>query len=135
MSKKTGLSFDDLDLVSASENAYEFEYLRADGGDTGVFITVLGSQSPKVQDWVRKTLNRRKSQDQLAAKRGKEIERTIEDDEQFGIDAAAIRVVGWRGITNFEYSPENATKLMERNSEIREQVFEASNNLGNFTKA
>jgi len=42
MSKKTGLSFDDLDLVSASENAYEFEYLRADGADTGVFITVLG---------------------------------------------------------------------------------------------
>jgi hypothetical protein len=96
---------------------------------------VLGSQSQKVQDWVRKTLNRRKSQDQLAAKRGKEIDRTIEDDEQFGIDAAAIRVVAWRGITNFEYSPENATKLMERNSEIREQVFEASNNLGNFTKA
>jgi len=135
MSKKTGLSFEDLDLVSASENAYEFEYLRADGGDTGVFITVLGSQAPKVQDWVRKTLNKRKAQDALAAKRGKEIERTIEDDEQFGIDAAAIRIVGWRGINNVEYSPENATKLMECNSEIREQVFEASNNLGNFTKA
>ena len=99
MTKATGLSFEDLDLVSASENAYEFEYLRSDGGDTGVFITVLGSQAPKVQDWVRKTLNRRKSQDQLASKRGKEVERTIEDDEQFGIDAAAIRVVGWRGIT------------------------------------
>jgi hypothetical protein len=134
MTKATGLSFEDLDLVSASENAYEFEYLRSDGGDTGVFITVLGSQAPKVQDWVRKTLNRRKSQDQLAAKRGKEVERTIEDDEQFGIDAAAIRVVGWRGITE-PYSAENATRLMERNSEIREQVFEASNNLGNFTKA
>jgi|694.fasta_scaffold53224_5 hypothetical protein len=135
MSKKTGLSFDDLDLVSASENAYEFEYLRADGADTGIFITVLGKDAPKVQDWVRKALNKRSTQDKMAAKRGKEIERTIEDDEQFGIDAAAIRVVGWRGITNFEYSPENATKLMERNSEIREQVFEASNNLGNFTKA
>lgn len=134
MTKATGLSFEDLDLVIASENAYEFEYLRSDGGDTGVFITVLGSQAPKVQDWVRKTLNRRKSQDQLAAKRGKEVERTIEDDEQFGIDAAAIRVVGWRGITE-PYSAENATRLMERNSEIREQVFEASNNLGNFTKA
>jgi len=134
MTKATGLSFEDLDLVSASENAYEFEYLRSDGGDTGVFITVLGSQAPKVQDWVRKTLNRRKSQDQLAAKRGKEVERTIEDDEQFGIDAAAIRVVGWRGITE-PYSAENATRLMERNSEIREQVFEASNNLGNFIKA
>lgn len=133
MSKK-GLSFEDLDLISASENAFEFEYLRADGSDTGVFISVLGSQSPKVQDWVRKTLNRRKSQELLASKRGKDLERTIEDDEQFGIDAAAIRIVNWRGITGFEYSPENASKLMERNSELREQVFEASNNLGNFTK-
>ena len=135
MSKENkGLSLADLDLVSASENAYEFEYLRPDGSDTGVFVTVLGAQAPKVQDWVRKTLNRRKSQDQLAAKRGKEIERTIEDDEQFGIDAAAIRVVGWRGITE-PYSHENALILMERNNELREQVFEASNNLGNFTKA
>lgn len=133
MSKK-GLSFEDLDLITASENAFEFEYLRADGGDTGVFISVLGSQSPRVQDWVRKILNRRKSQELLAAKRGKDVERTIEDDEQFGIGAAAIRIINWRGITGFEYSPENATKLMERNSELREQVFEASNNLGNFTK-
>jgi len=135
MSKKTGLSFEDLDLVTLSENAYEFEYLRTDDGDTGIFITVLGKEAPKVQNWVRKALNRRSTQDKLAAKRNKEVERTVEDNEQFGVDAAAIRVVAWRGITGYEYSPENATKLMERNSEIRDQVFEASNNLGNYSKA
>jgi hypothetical protein len=134
MSKKTGLSLADLDLVTASENAFEFEYLRPDGRDTGVFVTVLGKDAPRVQGWVRKTLNRRKTQDTLAAKRNKEIERTIEEDEQFGIDAAAIRIVAWRGI-NEEYTHENALILMERNSELREQVFEASNNLGNFNKA
>lgn len=134
MTKATGFSLSDLDLTSASENAFEFEYLRTDGSDTGVFITVLGSQAPKVQDWVRKSLNRRRSQEAMAAKRGKEIERTVEDDEQFGIDAAAIRIVGWRGIAE-PYSHESALILMSNNLEIREQVFEASNNLGNFSKA
>jgi hypothetical protein len=132
MTKNT-LSLADLDLTTASEKAFEFEYLRADGGDTGVFITVLGSQAPKVQEWVRKSLNRRRSQEALASKRGKEIDRTVEDDEQFGVDAAAIRIVAWRGISE-PYSHENALVLMSNNTELRDQVFEASNNLGNYSK-
>ena len=134
MTKAAGFSLSDLDLTSASEKAFEFEYLRTDGSDTGVFITVLGSQAPKVQEWVRKSLNRRRSQEAMAAKRGKDIDRTVEDDEQFGVDAAAIRIVAWRGITE-PYSHESALILMTNNSEIRDQVFEASNNLGNYTKA
>ena len=134
MSKTTGFSLADLDLTSASEKAFEFEYLRTDGSDTGVFLTVLGSQAPLVQAWVRKSLNRRRSQEAMAAKRGKEVDRTVEDDEQFGVDAAAIRIVSWRGITE-PYSPENALLLMANNSELRDQVFEESNNLGNFSKA
>lgn len=127
-------SLDDLNLVQASENSYEFEYLRGDGRPTGVFISVLGSQAPKVQEWIRKTLNRRRAQEAIAAKRGKEVERLVEDDEEFGIGAAAIRVVGWKGIKE-PYSPEAAMKLCQNNSEIRDQIFEASNNLGNFTKS
>lgn len=133
MSKTTGLSLDDLNLIAASENSYEFEYLRSDGRPTGVFISVLGSQAPKVQEWIRKTLNRRRAQEAIAAKRGKEVERLVEDDEQFGIEAAAIRVCGWKGITE-PYTPEAALILCANNSEIRDQIFEASNNLGNFTK-
>jgi hypothetical protein len=133
MTKNTGISLDDLNLVAASENSFEFEYFRPDGRPTGVYISVLGSQAPKVQEWIRKTLNRRRTQEAIAAKRGKEVERLIEDDEQFGIEAAAIRVCGWRGIAE-AYSPEAALILCTNNSEIREQIFEASNNLGNFTK-
>lgn len=131
---KTGMSLADLDLVSASENSFEFEYLRPDGRETGVFIKVIGSQAPKVQEWIRKSLNRRRSQEALAAKRGKEIERLVEDDEQFGIDAAAIRIVGWSGIAE-PFTPEAAKILVTNNSEIRDQVLEASNNMGNFSKS
>lgn len=131
---KTGISLADLDLVSASENSFEFEYLRPDGRETGVFIKVIGSQAPKVQEWIRKSLNRRRAQEALATKRGKEIERLVEDDEQFGIDAAAIRIVGWSGISE-PYTLEAAKILVTNNSEIRDQVLEASNNLGNFSKS
>lgn len=130
--KNTGFSLDDLNLVSASENSYEFEYIRGNGMATGVFISVLGSQAPKVQEWIRKNLNRRRTQEAMAAKRGKEIERTVEDDEDFGIQGAAIRIVGWKGI-NEPFSPEAAMTLCRNNSEIREQIYEASNNLGNFS--
>ncbi len=99
-----------------------------------MFISVLGSQAPKVQEWIRKNLNRRRTQEAIAAKRGKEVERLVEDDEEFGIGAAAIRVVGWRNIKE-PYSPEAAIKLCRNNSEVREQIFEASNNLANFTQS
>lgn len=125
-------SLDDLNLVSASENSYEFEYLKGDGRPTGVFISVIGSQAPKVQEWIRKTLNRRRSQEAIAAKRGKEVERLVEDDEDFAVGAAAVRIVGWRGIKE-SFTPEAAMTLCRNNSEVRDQVFEASNNLANFT--
>ena len=57
----------------------------------------------------------------------------IEDDEDFAIHAAAVRITGWDGITQ-PYSYENAVKLVTVNSEIRDQVFKASNELANFTK-
>lgn len=131
--KSTGFSLDDLNLVSASENSFEFEYIRGDGRQTGVFISVIGGQAPKVQEFVRKYFNQRRTQEAVAQKRGKEITRLIEDDEDFGIDYAAIRVVGWKGI-NEPFTPESAKILCRNNREIREQIIEASDNLANFTK-
>lgn len=129
-----GFSIDDLDLVKASESSFRFEYINeSTGKGTGVFIYVLGAQAPRVQEWIRKELNKRRAQEALLAKRGKETERLVEDDEDFAIHAAAVRITGWDGITQ-PYSYENAVKLVTVNSEIRDQVFKASNELANFTK-
>lgn len=128
------ISLDALDLTSQCEHAHEFEYLDPQGDGTGVFISVLGSQSPTVQDFVRKSLNQRRAREAMAIKRGKEIETTVEDDEHFSNQAAAIRIVGWRGITE-PFTPALALKLVTINAELRGQVFKASNDLKNFTKA
>lgn len=131
--KTTGLSLEDLNLVSASENSFEFEYIQADG-PTGVMLSVIGGQAPKVQEFVRKYFNQKRSQEAIASKRGKEVTRFIEDDEEFAVDYASIRLVGWKGITE-PFSPESAKILCRNNRDIREQIIEASDNLVNFTKS
>lgn len=127
------VSLSDLNLITASENTFEFEYITSEGKSTGVMISVIGSQAPKVQEFVRKFFNHRRTAEALAQKRGKELHRTIEDDEDFGIDYAAMRIVGWKGISE-PFSEENAQILCRNNKEIREQVIEHSDNLGNFIK-
>ena len=59
--------------------------------------------------------------------------RSIEDDEDFGVDYAAIRIAGWKGIAE-PFTPDAAKILCRNNREIREQIMEASDNLANFTK-
>jgi hypothetical protein len=127
-------SLTELDLVKPSETGFEFEYIQESGGPSGVFITVIGSHSGKVKSWVRKELNTIRQRAAMMEKKGKEDIRLVEDDEEFGIRNAAIRIIGWRGITE-DYTPELAIKLCEVNPEIRSQVIEKSDELANFTKS
>lgn len=131
--KAAGVSIADLNLTKQCESAYEFEYLDPKGNPTGVFLTVLGSQSATVKNWERKTLNAARARTAMQIKRGKDVENRVEDDEEFGNDAAVVRIVGWRGITE-PFSPGLALTLVENNSELRAQVFKASNDLANFTR-
>jgi len=121
-----------LDLTST--NNYEFEYVSESSAlPTGIFISVASSNSEKVKEWTRKALNKIRQREAMQAKRGKDIEvRTVEEDEQFSIESAAIRMTGWRGITQ-EFTPDLAIKLCTINPEIRAQVIKESDNLGNFT--
>lgn len=132
---KTDLSFDDLNITKACEQGFEFEYVReSEEKESGVFITVLGSHSELVQSWVRKRLNANRQRDAMRAKRGKADDvRSIEDDIDFGIESAAIRITGWRGISQ-PFSPDNAILLCTINPEIRLQVVTQSDDIGNFTR-
>jgi hypothetical protein len=123
-----------LDL-STSEG-YEFEYVSESSAiPSGIYITVLGSNSDHVKKWVRQALNKMRQREAMQAKRGKDVDiRTVEDDEQFSIESAAIRVTGWRGISQ-EFTPELAIKLCTINPEIRAQIIKESDDLGNFTKS
>jgi len=129
------ISFEALDISKPCEQGYEFEYISdATGKPTGVFITVLGSHAEKVKAWVRRELNRMRQREALMTKKGKDEIRQIEDDEQFAIESAAIRIIGWRGIDK-DYTPQLAITLCEINPEIRQQVIAKSDELANFIKS
>lgn len=133
---KVLFSLSDLDVTKSCESGFEFEVTDdATGKGTGVFLTVIGAHAPTVTNWVAKTLNERRKFDEMQEKRGKKAAiRSIEDDIDFGNEMVAIRVTGWRGISD-EYTPENAIKLCKGNPPIKEQILRASEDLANFTKA
>lgn len=128
------IDLNDLDLTTTE--GFEFEYVSESSAiPSGIFITVLSSNSETVKAWLRKAINRIRQREAMQAKRGKDVEvRSAEDDEQFAIESAAIRITGWRGITQ-DFSPELAIKLCTINPEIRLQVIKESDELGNFKKS
>jgi hypothetical protein len=133
MSKETLLSIDDLDLTAASDTPFDLEILNIKGVKTGIIIQVLGSESEKVQEWTNRQANRIRTQATQKSVTGKDKVRTAEEDDEYIIESAAVRVVGWKGLKD-EYTKENATRLMSRNVHVRMQVLTASNDLGNYSK-
>ena len=128
-------SLDDLDLTKKCAEGFEFEVTDdATGTGTGLYLTVVGGHAQKVIDWTRKTINARRVFDEMQEKRGKKAQtRTVEEDMQFAVELAAIRVVAWRGLSD-ECTHENVMRLCEINPPIREQILKASEDLANFTK-
>lgn len=132
------MSLDDLDYISKSDAAYEFEYLTPDGDGTGVFISVLGGQAEVVTREVAALLNDRRRKEAMRAMKARSNKKQaefdpIEEDIEFGQRMAAIRIVGWRGISD-PFSRENAMRLCATNREVAAQVIEHSDNMANFTK-
>jgi hypothetical protein len=127
-------SLNDLDITKQCEGGFEFEVTDDnDGKGTGVFLTVIGAHAPAVLEFTRKALNKRRIFDEMQEKRGKKSQsRSIEDDIEFSTELVAVRVTGWRGISD-EFSPAGAIRLCTINPPIREQILKASEDLANFT--
>jgi hypothetical protein len=129
-----------LDLSSTSENGYEFEFIpEATGIGEGFLITVLGKHADMVKEWTRKAVNNMRDRERMLAKKGKDDYRKVEEDEAFGIQLAAITIIGWKGLNDagkpVEYSKDMALALCRMNPEVRDQVSAASDLMSNFIKS
>lgn len=138
MTKEAGVSLADLDLCAASDQPFEFEYLKS-GQPTGVFLSVLGSNAEKVTAESNRLINERRKAAQYAEAKNRGARNpdniiTIESDIAFGQRLAAVRLVGWRGITE-PFTPELGLKLCRINADATAQIIERSDDMGNFTKA
>lgn len=133
------VSLDDLDAAKASDTPFEFEYINPAGKPTGIFLSVLGGESEKVKTEVARLQNDRRRQQaarEVRAKVGvgaKKVEfDTFESDVDYGRRLAAIRIVGWRGITE-PCTPDNALRLCQSNANIAAQVTQQSEAMENFS--
>jgi hypothetical protein len=133
------ISLTQLDARKASETEFEFEYL-IDGAETGIFFSVIGGQAKRVTDAITRLINgqrRRAAVAELKAKSGGQKEEAVftpfEEDVEFSNQSAALRLTGWRGITE-DFSPELALSLCESNADIRQKVLDQSNKIGNFIR-
>jgi hypothetical protein len=127
------LSLDDFDLSTASDTPFDLEVLNTKGVKTALTLQVLGSESEKVQEWTNRQANRIRTQATQKSVTGKEKVRTAEEDDEYIIESAVVRVIGWSGLAE-PFNKENVTRLMARNVHARMQVLQASNELGNYSK-
>lgn len=125
-------------FADAAEAGYEFELLLPGTQEpTGAFITVRGDQSKTVKAYARKKYAEFKLREQSAKRRGKDPEdMSLEEAEDLSIEAAIVRVIGWKGITEGKtevaFSKENAERIFKEHSWIREAVMEESTQILNF---
>jgi hypothetical protein len=139
MTKTAPVSLKSLDARASSDIPFEFEYILPNGEGSGIFLSILGSQSKTVTEAVNKMMNERRriaETAELNARTGGRKTAAIipvEDDIAFGQKMAAIRLVGWKGIAE-PFDPDLALELCEMNQDIANQINERSNDLANFMK-
>lgn len=125
------VSLASLNVNAACDTPFTFDFLDPDGNETGIKISVIGKESTPVKAWLKANLNKRRVVEARELKMGKAKTRRVEDDEAFGHEYLAVRVVGWEGIKE-ECSLENVMTLCEINPSFVQQVELHSENLSNF---
>lgn len=125
-------------LSEKAEAGYTFELTIPEIQEkTGAFITVRGVQSPKVKAHSRRVFSQMQQKEHVAKKRGKDLEpMTLDEAEDMAIDAAFVRMIGWKGVEEngkaLEFNEENVKRVLREHSWIREQVLAESDQLTNF---
>lgn len=123
-------------LAEKAETGYEFEVKLPDGSPTDFYITVRGTQSPKVKAYSKKVFNQLQVKEQQAKRKGKEVDFNLEEAEDMAVESAVVRLVTWRGLEEDgkEVKPteENFKRIMREQDWIRSQVLEEADIAANF---
>lgn len=144
MTKKTGLDLASLDTAVACDNAIDYE-LRHPVTDEpiGVFIKIIGKDSNKLRDAIRKRINARLRADAIRRNNKPEI-RTAEQIEAESIDLLVLATEGWYCAESqnaieykgdfLTYNEENVRKVYTEQLWIRQQIDEACGDIDRFFK-
>jgi hypothetical protein len=125
----------DFDAVKQSEHDHEFELKEMDGvTGTGIFIKVIGKHADVVTKFTARVVNQQQREAMHAHKSGKPIPpKPLEELRAQNIEAAALRVTGWRNVKQ-AFSQDLMRQALARNPHWVDQIVEESDAIGNFFK-
>ena len=125
------------DFSKAAEEAYEFELKLPTGADSGAKFKVIGSQSATIRNYNKRKFQEYQQRQQIAKRKGREDEISLDEAEEMAVDNALVRLVGWSGVTekgkDVPFSKEKAREILKQHAWIREQVINESEDILNFT--
>lgn len=122
-----------MNILPICETPYEFEVIsEVSGQGMGVFISVISQYAQKVNSNIKGTLllKQRMAEVKASATSSSAYYR-VEDEREFEIHSAVLRVVGWREAEE-EFTYDNLLDVCSTNQSIRKQIIRASNTIGLF---
>lgn len=122
---------------TAAEQGVELELILPTGAGSGAYLTIIGDNSKTVKAYSRKKFQEYQMKVQIAKRKGKEPEElSLEEAEELAVEAAAVRVMGWKGFTEdgkeVKFSKEKLNEVLTAHSWIREFVMQESSNIFHF---
>lgn len=135
------------DSTAACEQGAEIELLHlVSRAPTGIFISVVGSDSVAFKNRSRAAANAQRRHEEALRSRGKKsTPRSVEEIEQENIALVAACVTGWKTVVggkskpvlvlngkDIPFSPENVIDILTRFPKIFEQVSDGVTDLENF---
>lgn len=122
---------------TAAEQGVELELILPTGAGSGAYLTIIGDNSKTVKAYSRKKFQEYQMKVQIAKRKGKEPEElSLEEAEELAVEAAAVRVMGWKGFTEdgkeVKFSKEKLNEVLTAHGWIREFVMQESSNIFHF---
>ena len=124
------------DFSAAAADGYSFNLKLPTGADSGAKLTILGDLSPTIKNYSRKRFAEYQQRQQIAKRKGKEEEISLDEAEEMAVENALVRLIGWEGITEdgkeIKFSKEKAREILTAHSFIRDQIISESQDVLNF---
>jgi len=144
MSKTATFNFDAVDYEAACETPFEFELKHDKTGEgMNVFLSVIGTESGTVQNYVRREGNKSRQRNLERELKGEKPGIiTMEEEDAMAAAFFAAHIVAWRtgdepvivwGDRRLECNHTNATEWLTRFKFVRAQVMEEATKIANFT--
>lgn len=125
------------DFSKAAEGGYTFELMLPTGAPSGAKLVVIGDMSPTVKAYSRRRFAEFQQKQTIAKRKGRDMEdMSLDDAEEYAVEAALVRLVGWEGITSegkaVEFSKEKAKEVLTAHSWIRDAIVQEASDVTNF---